>query len=329
MEFRTHVSIPEPDFRISHSTPMMLFGSCFSGSIGEKLIEHKFRVKVNPFGILYNPLSVSTAITRLMESKNFNQSELIFHNNLYQSFSHHGSFSSPDKDRCLKDISDSFVRAATFIRETKLFLITFGTAYIYRLRSTGEVVANCHKFPAGTFIRQRLTVEEIVDEWTKIVDAVLEIDDRVRFVFTVSPIRHMKDGAHENQISKSILHVAINHLQEKFPGSVGYFPAYEIQLDELRDYRFFSEDMVHPSSVAIDYIWKRFSESFFSPSTLEINDEWQKISRSINHRPLNGETDSYHFFLKQTLEKLSIFQQKHPQIDCSWEIKQLTEKIKQ
>lgn len=308
---------------------MMLFGSCFSENIGNKLIENKFRTNANPFGILYNPLSVSTAIKQLLCKQHVDESELVFHNDVYQSFMHHGSFSDADKGLCLKKISDSFNRAATEIHETDVFFITFGTAYIYRLKSTGETVGNCHKFPPETFVRKRLSVEETVTEWTEIIETISAAHPAVKFIFTVSPIRHWKDGAHENQISKSILHLSIDKLQEKFPASVYYFPAYEILLDELRDYRFFAEDMMHPSSVAIDYIWEKFCQTYFSEKTVAVITEWQQIKRSLTHRPLNPETENHRRFLSQTREKLQIFQQKNPQINCNQEIEQFKKSMKQ
>lgn len=326
MDFRTPVIIPESTFRMDHSTKMMLLGSCFSENISTRLQEYKFLVKTNPFGIVYNPFSVAAVVKRLLSNKGFDETDLVFHDNVYQSFLHHGLFSHPDKNRCLENISRSFDEAAGFILKTDVFLITFGTAYVYKLKSTGEVVANCHKFPSSAFVRERLTIEEIVKEWSSVINAISAHHPAAKFIFTVSPIRHWKDGAHENQISKSILHLAIDRLQKMYAPTLSYFPAYEILLDELRDYRFFAEDMMHPSSVAIEYIWERFGETFFTGETIRTNSEWDQINRSLDHRPLNNQTENYRHFLKQTLQKLILFRQNHPQIDCSREIEELTEK---
>lgn len=326
MDFRTPVIIPESTFRIDHSTKMMLLGSCFSENISARLQEYKFLVKTNPFGIVYNPFSVAAVVKRLLSNKGFDETDLVFHDNVYQSFLHHGLFSHPDKNRCLGNISRSFDEAAGFILKTDVFLITFGTAYVYKLKSTGEVVANCHKFPSSAFVRERLTIEEIVKEWSSVINAISAHHPAAKFIFTVSPIRHWKDGAHENQISKSILHLAIDRLQKMYAPTLSYFPVYEILLDELRDYRFFAEDMMHPSSVAIEYIWERFGETFFTGETIRTNSEWDQINRSLDHRPLNNQTENYRHFLKQTLQKLILFRQNHPQIDCSREIEELTEK---
>jgi hypothetical protein len=205
------------------------------------------------------------------------------------------------------------LKASDFIAKTDIFLITFGTAYVYHWKETGEVVGNCHKIPSDKFTRFRLSVDEIVSEWSEIISLIKNKNSKAIFLFTVSPIRHWKDGAHENQVSKSILHLAIDNLQSRFE-DIHYFPAYEILLDELRDYRFFAEDMMHPSSVAISYIWKRFSETYFSDKTAEINQEWSHIYRAIHHKPMNPETEAHQRFLEQTRLKMETFFEKYPEI---------------
>ncbi|SFU34109.1 GSCFA family protein [Porphyromonadaceae bacterium KHP3R9] len=329
MDFRTPVIIPESTFRIDHSTRIMMLGSCFTENICSKLSECKFRVTGNPFGIVYNPSSVAAVVNRILSSRGFSETDLVFHNGLYHSFLHHGKFSHPDKARCLDNITKAFAGAVAAIGQTDLFIVTFGTAYLYRLRSTGEVVANCHKFPADSFIRERLSVEEIVKEWDGIINRISALNPDTRIIFTVSPIRHWKDGAHGNQISKAILHLSIDRLQERHPERVSYFPAYEILLDELRDYRFFSDDMMHPSPMAINYIWERFSDTFFREDTRKIIAEWEQLNRSLKHAPLHGQTDTLRQFQTQTLQRLILFRQKYPTVDCNREIEELKEKIKQ
>lgn len=328
MDFRTRVHIPASDISIDHSTEMMLFGSCFSENIGEKLIHHKFPVEVNPFGILYNPLSVSTSIRRILQHKNFAADELIFHNGRYHSLMHHGSFSHTEKNECLKNISERFEKAADSLYGTKILLLTWGTSYAYLWKKTGNVVGNCHKFPADSFHRIRLSAEEITKDWSELIPQLQHTNPTVKIVFTVSPIRHWKDGAHENQISKSILHLAISYLQEHFGNTVYYFPAYEIMMDELRDYRFYAEDMMHPSAVAIDYLWERFSEAYFSDETKKINGEWSQIRRSLEHRPFNPETEAYRNFLQQTAQKLHQFCRKYPFIGCGEEKERISTLLK-
>lgn len=333
MDFRTYVQIPEVNFKIDHSDKIMLFGSCFSEYIGRKLQYSKFKVDINPFGILYNPMSVSSSFGRLLQKKEFTDSDLVYNNEMYHSFMHHGSFSDADKNTCLKNISERYNKATDFIDNADVFLITFGTAYIYRLKTTvdnnnNEIVSNCHKFPADIFERTRLSVEEIVEEWRRLIILIKAVNPHAKFVFTVSPIRHWKDGAHENQISKSILHLAIDQLISLFGDDLQYFPAFEIMIDELRDYRFYEEDMNHPTSFAVDYIWELFSKAFFSDVTISINREWSQIRKSINHKPLFPTSNSYRGFLKKTLSRLNDFASKYPYISCESEIYQVSSTLK-
>jgi hypothetical protein len=301
----------------------MIFGSCFSENIGNLMLDNKFDVELNPFGILYNPLSISTAIRRLLSKKTFSESELTRYDEMYHSFLHHGSFSAADRDECLRRINERYELAAKRIDQTDLFLITFGTAYVYRLKESGNIVGNCHKFPADFFTISRISIENVFDEWSKLIEEILKINQKSKFVFTVSPIRHWKDGAHENQLSKSILLLSIDRLMQKFPDSVRYFPAYELIMDDLRDYRFYASDMIHPSETAIEYIWERFRETFFSDETEKILSEWRPLLLALKHRPVNKDLNAYGSFLKKTLSKLLQFQEKYPFISLSNEIQQL------
>jgi hypothetical protein len=323
MEFRTRVDIPISDVPVNHSTGIMLFGSCFSSYIGSKLRQCKFTVDVNPFGILFNPLSISNAIQRLLRGKGIGEADLVQRQGIYHSFMHHGEFSSPDKQVCLDAISTRFTRATNALQEADLLLVTFGTAYVYRWRGTGEVVANCHKFPESDFHRTRLSVQEIVEQWSALIEELTALRPTMKWVFTVSPIRHWKDGAHENQVSKSTLHLAIDELQKRFEGDVRYFPAYEIVLDELRDYRFYNEDMLHPSPVAVEYVWQRFAETFFTLRTRAINREWEDIRKSLDHRPVHPGSESHRTFLEQTALRLKEFERKYPFISCEEETRAL------
>ena len=319
MDFRTRIEIPKQDISMNHATRMMLFGSCFAEHIGRKLLQHKFKTGVNPFGVLYNPFSVARSIKRLLSGTSFTEEDLLFHQGMYHSLMHHGQFSSTDKQACLNHISDRFEKAAEMIRSAELFLITFGSAYAYSWGETGEIAGNCHKIPADRFHRFRLTVEEIAEEWGGVITLCRSLQPEAKFIFTVSPIRHWKDGAHENQLSKSILHLAIDILQNRYRESVGYFPAYEVMMDESRDYRFYDEDMIHPSSLAVDYIWQRFSATYFSDETRQVNEEWSQIRRALDHRPLNPETEAYRTFVRQTVRRLEAFAMTHPEISCEQE----------
>ena len=323
MHFRTIVEIPMSDIRIDHSTRMMLFGSCFSENIGRKLMQSKFQVDMNPFGILYNPFSVSAAMRRLLSATPFSEADLVFNNGIYHSLMHHGHFSAPDKDSCLRNISERFESAAGNIRQTDLFFITFGSAYVYKWKESGEIAGNCHKFPSRLFHRFRLSVEETTEEWKQLITTLTIFQPDIKLLFTVSPVRHWKEGAHENQVSKSVLHLAIDNLQHLFPENVRYFPAYEVMIDELRDYRFYDEDMMHPSSFAVDYIWQLFGNTFFPADTRKINEEWEQIRKAMEHRPLYSGTEAHDAFVKNTLRKLEDFARRYPEISCEEEKRKL------
>jgi hypothetical protein len=309
MQFRTEIPINKSIIDISYRKQLMLFGSCFAENIGNRLKESKFKVTVNPFGILYNPLSIENALRILLEKRLFSAEDLFLHNGLWHSFSHHGAFSGIDREETLQNINNQIRISVEKLLKTDFLLITFGTAFVYE--KDGTVVSNCHKLPEKTFSRRRLSVQEIVDCYTKLITDIQQINPKIHFIFTVSPIRHWKDGAHENQLSKSTLLLAINELQTKY-SNIDYFPAYEIVLDELRDYRFYEEDMLHPNNQAITYIWGKFSETYFSTETRQIEKEIAEIIKAENHRPLNPQTAEYQLFLKNLNTKKTDFLAKYP-----------------
>ena len=324
MEFRTRIDLTASDVMISHTTQMMMLGSCFSEEIGRKLAEHKFRVEINPFGILYNPFSVSRAVERMISGENFSEEELFSHNGMYHSPMHHGAFSSPRREDTLQLINERYEKSVKLLPQTDLLLVTFGTAWVYRRKENNEIVANCHKLPSHHFIRYRLTLEEITREWELLINSLLQLNPMMKLLFTVSPVRHLRDGAHENQLSKSVLLLAIDHLQELFPKQISYFPAYELMIDELRDYRFYGDDMLHPSSLALNYIWENFSRSCFNEETIEVNREWSAIRQALEHRPLHPDSEAFRLFRRQTAEKLEAFAHRHPSIPCEEERIKLT-----
>lgn len=325
MEFRSKINIPPSNISISHKEHLLAFGSCFSENIGRLLSENKFDINSNPFGILYNPKSISQALNRIIEGKAFSENEIICHNDLYHSLWHHGDFSSVDKLICINRINNSFASATNSIKRANILIITFGTAYVFHAKDLNMIVGNCHKLPASSFNRYRLDIHSIVEDWNILISRLREINPNLKIIFTVSPIRHLKDGAHDNQLSKSILLLAIDQLIRDNE-ETSYFPSYEIVLDELRDYRFYNEDMTHPTPFAIKYIWQRFSETFFDEDTSQIIKEWAKINNALNHRAINADSLEHKDFLKQTLLKLQVFNKKYPYICCKKEITKL-EKI--
>lgn len=324
MDFRTSIIPDKPEFNIDYQSKLMLFGSCFAENIGAKLSYSNFDVNVNPFGILYNPASISKVLHLLLDKKVFTEKDIFKHRDIYYSFYHHGDFSSTDEADCLRKIQDSMEQASSDLLDRDILLITFGTAHIFNFRETDEIVSNCHKLPASLFSRKRLTVDEIVDEWSILIKKLREVNPQLKLLFTVSPVRHWKDGAHGNQLSKSILLLAIDKLQAQYAG-VFYFPAYELVLDDLRDYRFYEQDMLHPNNIAIDYIWEHFENTYFDNKTRDIIKEWEGIKRAVNHRPFNEHSTDHQSFLRQTLQKITKIEQKYPFLRCK-EIKQDVEK---
>lgn len=327
MDFRTYLEILASDAKIDHTTVTMLFGSCFSTHIGSKLHQHKFQVDINPFGILYNPFSISVAIQRLLQQRHFTEDDLVYHEGMYHSFMHHGQFSSPSKHESLDEINNRFSNAITNLQNADFLLITFGTAYVFWRMESGEVAANCHKIPDSHFHRARLSVNNIVEEWHELIQHLIESRPSLKILFTVSPVRHWKDGARDNQVSKSTLHLAIEELKQRFEEHVLYFPAYELMMDELRDYRFYAEDMLHPTSFAVDYIWERFSNTYFTKTTRDINQSWSKIRKSLEHRPIHPGDQAHQQFLQDTKKKLQVFASNHPHIPCNTELEWLVSQL--
>lgn len=323
MDFFTPIEITDSIINISYQDQIMLFGSCFAESIGKQLSEHKFQVDTNPFGVLYNPISISKAIRSLLNPTLKTKENLFSHNGLFHSFTHHSNFSAISEDICLENINNRTNKAATYLNKTGFLLITFGSAYIYQLKSNGEIVANCHKLPARLFDHKRLSVSDIVGEWSQLLSTLFKKNKQLHVIFTVSPIRYWKYGAHENQISKSILLLAIEEIQKLHPEQTSYFPAYELMLDELRDYRFYAEDMFHPSNTSIQYIWKRFTETYMGESTQHLLTEIKDILKSVNHKPFNPQSESYKQFVTQTLLKIELLIKKRPYLCFEQEIKKL------
>lgn len=311
----TPVERPEHLFRLTHATKIMLLGSCFTSNIGKKLAEAKFCCDMNPYGILYNPLSISFALREIVANKRYTQKDLFFFQERWHSAMHHGDFSSSDVTETLDKINIRLEEAHKHLSAADCLLLTFGTAWVYEDKSTQCLVANCHKQPEACFTRRKLTVDEIVSEYKTLIADLLERNSQLKILFTVSPIRHIRDGMHANSLSKATLLLAIEQLQDFFPDCVSYFPAYEIVLDELRDYRFYAEDMVHPSEVAIQYIWDCFVQTCISEDSLEIMKESEKICKALSHKPFYPDSDEYKRFLEQIMLKIERLNGKYPYLD--------------
>lgn len=272
---------------IKPDSHLLLLGSCFTDSIGQKLILSGIDTLANPFGTLYNPYSIAKNLSLALDGYEMGDDDLVEHDGLWHSWLHHSRFSAADRQQCIERCNWSFHTTRQYLEKADHLIVTFGTAYFYQLAHTRSVVSNCHKVPAAHFIRQRLNVNEIVDIWKPLLERIATINPQLSVVFTVSPIRHLADGAHENQLSKSTLHLSVDQMIG--PGlAIGreYFPAYEIMMDELRDYRFYERDMAHPSDLAIDIIWQRFQQAMMETGTIAFCDKNIAKNRQLNHRPI-------------------------------------------
>lgn len=307
MKFRTEIEIPASDNKIMYNNKLFFIGSCFSDSIGQKFKDYFFQTKINPFGVLYNPLSIYSNITNLLDNKRYQKEDLFFHNSIWNSFDYHGSFSDKNYEKMLKKINKNQEKAFSFLQQTDYLFITFGTAWIFELKSSHKIVANCHKVPQKEFNRRILTVDEIISKYNELIEKLKLLNPKIKIIFTVSPIRHLKDGAHGNQISKSTLILAIEKII-KNQENTEYFPSYEIILDELRDYRFFGDDLVHLSDFAVDYIWEKLCETFFSDKTKTELNLAIKLHKSLRHKVLTEnkeELDKFIQSLYKIMEKLT------------------------
>ena len=308
MKLSTPVNIRISDFKINHQPAITLMGSCFAESIGEKLAYHKFNVQVNPFGIIYNPVSLAKSISRIIEHESYSEKEIIHFNEKWLSLDHHSSFSKPNKADCLNEINQSLMQAHDTIKESKTLIVTFGSAWAYEYKNFG-IVTNCHKIPAKEFTKRLLSVKEIIAVYEKLTQALKTFNPELKILFTVSPVRHSKDGLYENNLSKSTLHLAINNLVEQHQ-NCSYFPAYEIVVDELRDYRFYKDDLVHPTELAVNYVWEKFSDCYFSENTKQLNIEIAKIQSALAHKPFNTKSEKYKQFVSNTDKQIKELQSK-------------------
>lgn len=290
--FRTLVQVKPYPVKMNYESEILTFGSCFAENIGTKMLNAYFKTEINPFGVLYNPMSILNSLNDLMCNKRFNIDDLFEYKSLWHSFSHSSIFSNVNSSICIDKINQRIEIAVNFLKNADFLVITFGTAWVFEDKKKGTIVSNCHKLPSEFFQRRRLTVIEIVDGYIELFSKLLELNPALKIVFTVSPIRHWKDGAHENSLSKGILLLAVDQLQRQFQ-NVFYFPAFEIQMDDLRDYRFYAADMLHPTDMAVDYIWEQFSNAFMSDETLQIKKQLEKLNTDLSHRPLHSESEEF------------------------------------
>lgn len=298
--FRTPVKAGQSAEKISLKTPILTVGSCFSDAIGQRLIRNKFTVLTNPFGNIYNPISIHKL---LLSREAPSERSIVHHNGVFNSFDFHSDFAATTQAELLENIAHVQKSTAAFVTTARWIIITYGTAFVYEKKDNNAIVANCHKMPATSFSKRLLSVKEIVDDFTVLYSEIKKANPQINFILTVSPVRHLKDSLELNSVSKAVLRLATHEITGKLHG-VQYFPSFEIMMDDLRDYRFYSSDMIHPTIDAENYIWKNFSDRFFDSQTRKFIDTWNNILGDLSHKPFHPHTEQHQQFLKKLLSKL-------------------------
>lgn len=315
MKLQTQITLQKEKYNpIDYKSNLLLLGSCFSENIGDKLAYFKFQMKQNPFGILFHPKAIEKLITYAINKKEFTEKDIFQRNERWHCFDAHSNLSATNKNELLVQLNQNLKITESQIKSASHIIITLGTAWIYRFIETDTIVANCHKVPQKKFLKELLSVDEIVESLESIITLVKSINPKVNFLFTVSPVRHLKDGFVENQQSKSHLITAIHKIIEPRK-NIYYFPSYEIMMDELRDYRFYAEDMIHPNKTAIDYIWNKFSETWIFGPTHIIMQKVADIQNGLNHKAFNPNSNQHQQFLQKLTNKIEVLKEEYPFFD--------------
>jgi hypothetical protein len=318
-KFRTQVVLPLSPAKISYFTKSLFMGSCFADNIGNIMAGFKFPILLNPFGTLFNPASLADNISNLVTGKEFSSNDLLYHNGLWLSLSHYTGFTNPNRDACLSSINNSVKAASVWLQHCDFLVLTFGTAWAYLYNETGKLAANCHKLPSSAFTRIFLEPDDIVARYNTLLPILKEYNPNIRVIFTLSPVRHWSDGAENNQLSKSVLHYSIHEIMKKHNHTF-YFPAYEIFMDELRDYRFYAIDMLHPSELGSNYVWERFCDAWVDEPSKKIMAQVTAVLKAVGHRPLHAETATHKKFLQNTRRQIERLTTLYPFLDFSNEV---------
>jgi hypothetical protein len=331
MKFHFAFDIKKAPHLIQHQQKLLLMGSCFTENMGEKLRKHKFSVLENPNGILFNPVSVSEALTAYIENKTITERDIFQLNETWHSWKHHTRFSGITAADCLQKINDSTATAHFYLKETDQLMITLGSAWLYTLTDkaanakAGSVAANNHKAPADWFQKRLMTTEETVEVLQHMLNRLFLFNPNLQVIFTISPVRHLREGVIENNRSKAVLIQAVHNLVEKFD-ALYYFPAYELVIDDLRDYRFYAEDLVHPNYQATQYVWEKFTEACMNEETRTLLKEIAEINLAYQHKPFNPLTNQHQNFLDTYFAKTNALQIKYPYLDFGNELSYFTKK---
>jgi hypothetical protein len=320
MQFQIPIQINVPEKQINYRDKILLIGSCFTEHIGNALEELKFSVLQNPNGILFDPISVSKSLVSYIDNRQYNEADLFQLNEVWHSWQHHSRFSNIDKKECLQNINASQTTAHQFLKEADWIILTLGSSFSYRLiKEDGFGVANCHRAPAQWFRKHLLEIEEIISSLDNCIKQLLNYNPKLQIIFTVSPVRHIRDGVIENNRSKARLIETVHHLVHKYEQAY-YFPAYELVIDVLRDYRFYDVDLVHPNYMATEFVLEKFSESCIDEETRELMEEIKKIVIARKHKPFQAKTKAHLSFLSAHYEKAKALQKQFPFLDLTEEL---------
>jgi hypothetical protein len=312
MNFTTQISLSKSPNPIDYQSKIIALGSCFAANMGAKFDYFKFQHTTNPFGIIFNPVSIAKIVYRVVKPHFFTEKDIFFHNESWHCFEVHSELSNPNKELFLATLNELVLLTHKQIQEATHCIITLGTSWVYRHIETNEIVSNCHKIPQKKFTKEFLSIAEIEKSLEQITTEIQTVNLNCHFIFTISPVRHIKDGFIENQRSKAHLISATHQIIHNHLSIVNYFPSYEIMMDELRDYRFYAEDMLHPNQTAIDYIWIKFFENFVDEKEFATMQQICAIQKAIQHKPFNPDSESHRQFLLKIEEKVSQLQKKLP-----------------
>ncbi len=301
--FRTILPDFDPPFKVNHGQEILCIGSCFARHIAQKLVFYKLNCKVNPFGILYHPMNIYNVLDMSLESYMFSDKDLIERDGYWYSWWHHSEVYTQNKILHLKKLQEIQTRLLEQIKNSKLFIFTFGTAFFYNHIASEFLVGNCHKIASSEFEKRMSNPSEISEAFIKLIEKIQSINKDAQFIFTVSPVRHIKDGIIENTRSKANLQLAIAETTKQVDRAT-YFPAYEIMMDDLRDYRFYEPDLLHPNEVAINYIWDKFTQHLFSERSKQLLSQIEKIQNAVAHRAFQPKSQQHQSFVKSTLDRI-------------------------
>jgi hypothetical protein len=317
-ELRTIV-VTEPMVpRVTYTDRIMLMGSCFTEHIGTRLKTLKFKTNLNPFGIVYNTLSIADQLQYLLDPVGFSKDDLVFHQGLWHSWVHHSRFSNPDPDGLITSINEEILASSKFLEQAVLLILTFGTSDVYHLKSNDRLVSNCHQLPSNLFYTRQPDPQELADNWIPLIHSLKDRNPNLRICLTVSPVRYFKDGPTGNQLSKSILFLLVRLLMKTYP-DLYYFPSYEIFMDDLRDYRFYDTDMMHPGQAGLEYVWNRFVNACIDPGAYPLIEEVESIVKGVLHRPGRYFTEAHKTFVIRQMDRIHALELRNSFLDFTEE----------